>query len=150
MTSMQNLETNASWLCFIIMGPHGCGDRNPRGDRLVKFCMGDNLTAAHSWFSKRSSHKVTWINRARNARNAIDYILIDTEARNHLTNCRSNSASLDTDHRFVICNLKWKFRCPAAVHGLRSKRPNVEALRSERASEDFRWLIRSRVAQGDS
>ena len=43
----------------LIMGPHGYCGRNPRGDRLVEFCMGNNLTAAHSWFPKQSHHKVT-------------------------------------------------------------------------------------------
>ncbi|XP_038045144.1 craniofacial development protein 2-like [Patiria miniata] len=134
----------------LVMGPHGHGDRNSRGDRLVDFCMVNNLTAAHSWFPKRSSHKVTWISRARNARNAIDHILISTEARNHLTDCRSYSACFDTDHWLVICNLKWKFRRHATARGLRPQHPNVEALKSEQSSEVFRQLVRSRVTQGDS
>ncbi|XP_038063126.1 uncharacterized protein LOC119733828 [Patiria miniata] len=49
----------------LVMGPHGYDDRNSRGDRLVDFCMVNNLTAAHSWFPKRSSYKVTWISRRK-------------------------------------------------------------------------------------
>ncbi|PIK53623.1 endonuclease-reverse transcriptase [Apostichopus japonicus] len=60
-----------------VLGPYGYGERNERGDRLIDFCTSNNLTAAHTWFRKRPSRKVTWTSRANNARNAIDHILID-------------------------------------------------------------------------
>ena len=132
-----------------VIGPYGYGTRNERGDRLLEFCMANNLTAASSWFPHRKSRKVTWISRAGNAKNAIDHILIDLKAKNWLTNSRSYSAVFDTDHKLVLANLKIKLGGPRKSSQIKRQKPNVEALKRPDIADQFRETVNVRVNHGD-
>ena len=131
-----------------VMGPHGIGERNASGDRLFDFCMANNITAAHSWFRKRASQKVTWISRAGNAKNAIDHILIDQQSRNHMTDCRSFSACFDTDHRLVLCNIKLKFKRPFN-RSINSRKPNIDSLKNEQTADRLRCILKEKLKHGE-
>ena len=42
------------------MGRHGCGERNNNGERLVHFCMNNNLVIGGTIFSHKNIHKLAW------------------------------------------------------------------------------------------
>lgn len=93
-----------------VIGPHSIGTINDRGLRLLDFCRAHQLTSANTWFRKRMLHKVTWISRAGNARNAIDHVLVRQKHLQQLVDCRSYSAAFNTDHRLVLCNMKLQIK----------------------------------------
>ena len=127
-----------------VLGPHGYGERNERGDRLIDFCTSNDLTAAHTWFRKRPSHKVTWTSRANNARNAIDHILVCGSLKNCLTDCRSFSAVFDTDHRLVLCNIKLKIACTSKPTK-RQLKPDPNALREATTTQSLCDAVRNEL-----
>ena len=42
-----------------ILGPHGFGDSNDRGERLLQFCMLNELCIANTWYKHQDSQKWT-------------------------------------------------------------------------------------------
>ena len=105
-----NAKLGANRIDPLVIGPHSIGTINDRGLRLLDFCHAHQLTSANTWFRKRLLHKVTWISRAGNARNAIDHILVRQKHLQQLVDCRSYSAAFDTDHRLVLCNMKLQIK----------------------------------------
>ena len=61
-----------------IMNKHGIGVRNDNGNRLVEFCLGNNLEIGGTLFPYKKHHKVTWISPNHKTRNQIDHILISS------------------------------------------------------------------------
>ena len=43
-----------------VVGPHGLGETNERGERLVEFCISNNLIVCITWFEQRENLKHTW------------------------------------------------------------------------------------------
>ncbi|PIK38496.1 endonuclease-reverse transcriptase [Apostichopus japonicus] len=127
-----------------VLGPYGYGERNERGDRLIDFCTSNNLTAAHTWFRKRPSRKVTWTSRANNARNAIDHILVSQTMKNWITDCRSFSAVFDTDHRLVLCNIKLKIDC-ATKPTKQQPKPDLNSLRDPTTTQTLCDAVRDKL-----
>ncbi len=147
LTSTQNLEINlslSSWdpmaLRIDIQGETDCWIFGLQPD-----CCSLLVSPTIFW------QGFTWISRARKDKKCFwSVILISAEARNHLPDCRSYSTCFDIDHRLFICNLKGKLRRHVTVHGLRPKRQQIEALKSEQTSEAFRQLVWSLVIRGNS
>ena len=55
------------------MGPHGIGEYNENGERLLDFCAGNQLIISNTWFQhngdrSRSAHMIDYI---------LDYILVN-------------------------------------------------------------------------
>ena len=44
-----------------ILGPHGLGDRNINGDRLLQFCIENQLRIEHTFHPHPIQKKATWI-----------------------------------------------------------------------------------------
>ena len=132
-----------------VLGPYGYGDRNARGGMLFDFCLANNLTAAHSWFPGRAGRKITWISRAGNAKNTIDYVLVSQSSKNLVSLCRSFGACFDTDHRLVICNMKIKF-ARRVQPPKQQQRPNIRALQNAGVAKRLRNAVAAKVSCGDS
>ena len=43
-----------------ICGPHGLGTLNKRGERLLDFCIKQNLMISNTWFQQKKSARSTW------------------------------------------------------------------------------------------
>ncbi|XP_056009526.1 craniofacial development protein 2-like [Ostrea edulis] len=46
--------------CKRSMGKHGCGIRNDNGERLIDFCLNNNLVIGGTIFPHKDIHKLTW------------------------------------------------------------------------------------------
>lgn len=61
-----------------IVGPHGLGIRNERGDRLLQFCQEENMKVTNTWFQLHPRRLYTWKSPADGphniVRNQIDFI----------------------------------------------------------------------------
>ena len=92
-----------------VMGPHGFGIRNERGDKLIQFAQGQRLKIMNTFFRKTPSSRWTW--RAPNGRtkNEIDFILADK--REGIRDVQViNGLRFDTDHRMIRLHLQIKKR----------------------------------------
>ena len=87
------------------VGPHGTGERNERGERLMNFAEENNLIIANTFFQKPKKRMWTWESPNGETRNQIDFIL--TPGRNIVTDCGViTKADIGSDHRMVRAKLK--------------------------------------------
>lgn len=97
-----------------VLGVHGIGDRNLEGEHLVDFAMRNNLSIMNTFFEHRESMKWTWYRWSREGRRYEEKSMIDmflTNNRKLIIDVKSiPSVSLDSDHRLVVCKLRWKRR----------------------------------------
>ena len=62
-----------------VIGPHGMGNCNGNGERLLDFCSNNQLLVTNTWFKHKSIHKTTWFRNGNRSRpgHIIDYILVN-------------------------------------------------------------------------
>ncbi|GFN73579.1 endonuclease-reverse transcriptase [Plakobranchus ocellatus] len=86
-----------------IVGPFGIGEKNKRGDRLIKFCKEHNLTVMNTWCENDPERRWTWKSPGDRYRNMIDFILIQEPFRDSITSCKSmTEADCGSDHVPVV------------------------------------------------
>ncbi|XP_071578112.1 craniofacial development protein 2-like [Temnothorax nylanderi] len=83
-------------------GRYGLGERNTRGDRLVQFCVENNLLIANTFFKQHPRRLHTWKSpadaRGKIIRNQIDFILIGTELRKYVQTVKTSpGADINSD-----------------------------------------------------
>ncbi|KDR20788.1 Craniofacial development protein 2, partial [Zootermopsis nevadensis] len=88
-----------------IVGPHGLGIRNRRGNMMVDFCRRNGLVITNTWFKKH--HRIlrlyTWKSPGDRSRYHIDYILVKQRFRNSVKGVRTvPSADIDSDHNMLV------------------------------------------------
>ncbi|MBP1527199.1 MAG: hypothetical protein H9Q66_04685 [Spiroplasma ixodetis] len=88
-----------------VVGPHGLGKRNERGDRLIEFAQSNVLTIAGTYFKKRESKRWTWESPNGETRNEIDHLLTSDISIVKNINVLSNF-KFASDHRIVRGTIK--------------------------------------------
>ena len=102
-----------------IIGPHGLGDRNPRGDKLQCFCLEKDLIIANTYFQHPNRFLYTWKSPGDLTRNQIDYILIRKRFRNSVKNCKTYpGADIGSDHNPLVCKISVRLKrvMPASLN----------------------------------
>ncbi|GFN90350.1 craniofacial development protein 2-like protein [Plakobranchus ocellatus] len=67
-----------------IVGKHGLGIRNERGEKLIEWCQTNNIIMGNTWFQQPPRRKWTWKSPGDETRNQIDYMMISKRYRNAL------------------------------------------------------------------
>lgn len=94
-----------------IVGHFGLGERNERGERLVQFCIENNLMITNTFFQKPERKLYTWKSPGDWTRNQIDYILIRKRFRNSVKTCQTYpGADINSDHNPITAKLKIKLK----------------------------------------
>ena len=82
-------------------GCFGLGQRNERGDTLVKWATSKNFKIMNTQFQKKAGRRWTWRSPVGNTKNEIDYIITDKPSM--VTNVTViNRVNIGSDHRTVI------------------------------------------------
>ncbi|GFN74507.1 endonuclease-reverse transcriptase [Plakobranchus ocellatus] len=82
------------------MGPFGTGEKNVRGERLIKFAEERNLIIANTLFQKPEKRMWTWESPDGTTRNQIDFTM--TSERNMSKDCGViTKIDIGSDHRMV-------------------------------------------------
>ena len=96
-----------------VMGYHGIGNRNDEGERVLDFCNVNHMKIMNTFFQHRPSHKYTWYGwnndkQKYDRQTQIDLFL--TTNHRFVTNTKAiPSVSLDSYHRLVVMNTKYKY-----------------------------------------
>ncbi|XP_072051496.1 craniofacial development protein 2-like [Amphiura filiformis] len=107
-----NAKVGTNWQQWEnILGKHGYGEVNQRGEKLLNFCAVNDLCISNTIFKqKKDSRQWTWESPDQRTHNKIDYIMISNKWKNCVQNARSYpSADIGSDHQLVIANIRMKF-----------------------------------------
>lgn len=113
-----------------MIGKHGLGTRNIRGERLVNFCKQNNLLVSNTMFEVPKRRRYTWIAPWDTNRYQIDYILAKSRfMKQIMTSHRYPGAEIDSDHNLVV--MKYKILYRKITRRPKRKIWDVEKLKNE-------------------
>ncbi|XP_030747095.1 craniofacial development protein 2-like [Sitophilus oryzae] len=93
------------------VGKYGLGIRNERGERLIQFCLDNNLSICNSLFQQRRLY--TWTSPNGIHRNQIDYILIKNRWRSSILSTKTlPEADCGSDHQLLQSTFRLKLKVP--------------------------------------
>ena len=95
-----------------VIGQHGLGERNERGNLLVDFCIENNMSVANTMFSQHPRRLYTWQCPGNPAvRNQIDYILIKKRWKSSVKLAKTlPGADIGSDHQLLIADVRVKLK----------------------------------------
>ena len=94
-----------------IVGEHGLGIRNERGETFVRWCQANEQVITNTWFEQHPRRLWTWKSPDNVTKNQIDYITINNRFRNSVQQSKSYpGADCGSDHNPVICKLKVRLK----------------------------------------
>ena len=93
-----------------IVGEHGLGQRNERGERLVQFCQRNTLFIANTWFQQPARKKYTWKSPGDVTRNQIDYIKFNERFKNSVKQAKTYQGNIASDHNPIVVKIKIKLK----------------------------------------
>lgn len=66
-----------------VLGPHGIGECNENGVRLLDFCANNQLIISNTWFQHKLLHCATWFRNGDRSKpgHMIDYVLVNKRFR---------------------------------------------------------------------
>ena len=94
-----------------IVGEHGLGIRNERGETFVRWCQANEQVITNTWFEQHPRRLWTWKSPDNVTKNQIDYITINNRFRNSVQQSKSYpGADCGSYHNPVICKLKVRLK----------------------------------------
>ena len=86
-----------------ILGSHGLGRRNHRGQMIIDFCERNGLIVTNTWFKKPKRRLYTWKAPGDWSRHQLDYILVKHRFRNSVKDVQTlPGADIDSDHNLLV------------------------------------------------
>eukprot|EP00057_Strongylocentrotus_purpuratus_P014949 XP_011669423.1 PREDICTED: craniofacial development protein 2-like [Strongylocentrotus purpuratus] len=120
-----------------VIGQYGLGEANPRGEKLLNFCAANDLIITNTLYKQsKGSRQWTWESPDQNTHNKIDFIMINKNWKNSISNARSfPSADVGSDHQLIITNLRLKLKAKPRPQYL--KRYDVFRLKDPKTRTDY-------------
>lgn len=85
-----------------VVGRHGLGQRNHRGERLIQFALENYFTIMNTTFKHHSRRLSTWTSPDSQYKNQIDYLLIRQRWRTSITSVKAKpGADCNSDHKLL-------------------------------------------------
>jgi endonuclease/exonuclease/phosphatase family metal-dependent hydrolase len=89
-----------------IVGPHGLGRKNHRGQMLINFCVRNGLIVTNTWFRKLKRRLFTWKAPGDRSREQLDYILLKLRLRNSVIDVQTLPvADIDSEHNLLVAKI---------------------------------------------
>ena len=128
-----------------VVGKHGYGQCNGRGDMLLQFCAINNLVIGNTLFKNRDCRKITWRTPDNRIGAQIDYIMVGQSLRTKLMNCRVyNSLDVGSDHSCLCAD----FRLQKMKSGRRNRGGVVARYQTDKLLTDHQTAEQYRVIVG--
>ena len=86
-----------------IIGPHGFGKRNARGEWLVRWATTFNFCISNTFFEAGATGAYTWSNKI--TRKQIDYCLVDNKVE-VIQSLVETNVNVSSDHRCLLLSAK--------------------------------------------
>ena len=135
-----NAKVGKSRLKNNIVGTHGLGEMNERGEELVAFCASNDLVISNTCFEHHPRRLYTWISPGDRARNQIDYIMVKSRWRSSILDAKTRpSADCGSDHQLLVARMKIKLKA-------KGKREAVIRYDMQRIPDTFRTEIKNKFA----
>ena len=113
-----------------IVGMHGLGRRNERGEQLTQFGQENKLLIANTWFQHPVRKLYTWKSPGDISRNQIDYIMFNDRFRNCIKQAKTYpGADMNSDHNPVVVKVNMKLKRTNAAN--RSEQLELNLLKEE-------------------
>ena len=123
-----------------VIGSFGIGDKNEEGERIIDFCVRNELAITNTFFKHQESHKWTWYGWNNEAneytRKSMIDMVIARDKRMILDTKSIPSISMDSDHRLVVAKIRVKRHKPVPTP--KYKRLKIEKLREGDTKEEFK------------
>ena len=128
-----------------LVGKHGIGVRNKRGEMLLEFASQQKLVVANTFFKKKESRYWTWESPNGKTRNQIDFIL--SSQRGILRNCEViTKVDIGSDHRMVRAKIVLNKKL-ARLNFINNKRKSkLDAVKLAERKQAFQIELKNRFA----
>ena len=129
-----------------ILGIHGIGVLNDKGQRLIDFCQLNDLIIGGSLFQHNDIHQTTWIAPNGLIKNQIDHFCIKRKLRRSLLDVRAYRADINSDHQLYIAKMETKLKSTARRSSAPIKKQNIERLKCSETSNKFIAELRNNLS----
>ena len=128
------------------VGPHGLGNRNERGDKLIEWATSHGMIIGNTWFEQHTRRLWNWKSPGDNTINQIDYILINSRFRNALLVAKTfPGADCGSDHNTSVWHNRLKLK--KIKSAIRNIKLDVDTLRSDSdIKEKFTVAVKNRFS----
>ena len=112
------------------MGPHGIGNLNANGLRLLTLCAEHDLTITNTLFKLKSIYKTSWLHPRSKQWHLLDYVIVRSSQTKEITITRAmRGAECWTDHNLILSKIKISVRPPIRRNRVPQKRINCDKLK---------------------
>ena len=95
-----------------VVGKHGERTRNSNGDKMLMYCILNDLIIANTFYEHKAIHKYTRVQQSRNEKSIIDYILIEKNSRKLIKDVRvRRGPEIYSDHLLLVGSFKTTNKC---------------------------------------
>lgn len=93
-----------------VVGDHGLGKRNKRGEKLIEWCAANGQVVTNTWFKRHKKDLWTWKSPNGKVRNQIEFFTINHRFRNNVVDTRCTNADCGSDHRMLVSKISSKLK----------------------------------------
>jgi len=89
-----------------IVGPHGLGRKNHRGQMLINFCERNGPIVTNTWFRNPERRLHIWKAPGDQSQHQLDYILVKHQFRHSVKDVQTlPGADIDSDHSLLVAKI---------------------------------------------
>lgn len=91
------------------IGPYGESTKNTNGQRIIDFCIMNDMRVCNTFFQHKAIHQYTRVRDSRNEQSIIDLVLVHNKNRNEIRDVRvKRGYEIGSDHFLVEIKIKIK------------------------------------------
>ena len=129
-----------------VLGPHGVGNMNSNGIRLLSLCSQHNLTITNTLFRLKHKHKTSWMHPRSKKWHLIDFVIVRRSQLGEVLITRAmRGAECWADHRLIISKMRLKMRPAVRRAKQRFKKINCAGLSNKQLRGTFEEKVNQLV-----